>query len=185
MPPAHRTSTNALRADRLAYTDHPCPGGNGELIHQADDSEVIDQYLRLGQDALAKQYADSHHLDALYQQRLAAHQQRWTNDAQRQADEATPRNSATSRRASRRWPTKPPNATGCRPKTRRCASRTTTYRDQLRQPVYNAATAYWGVVPPYGNATPRPSPATATARKRAGLHTVQAAGRWPRGMLKG
>jgi hypothetical protein len=73
---------------RIEYTDHPCPGNSGELIHQADDSEVIDQYLDLGQEAVAKRYAQSHHLDALYEDRLKVHQQRMEETAQRQADEA-------------------------------------------------------------------------------------------------
>jgi hypothetical protein len=73
---------------RVEYTDHPCPGASGELIHQADDSEVIDQYLDLGQDAVARRYAQSRHLDGLYEARLKAHQQRMEERAQRQADEA-------------------------------------------------------------------------------------------------
>jgi hypothetical protein len=33
---------------QVEYTDKPCPG-SGELVHRADDTEIIDRYLRLGQ----------------------------------------------------------------------------------------------------------------------------------------
>jgi hypothetical protein len=73
---------------QVAYTDRPCPGGKGELLHQADDSEIIDQYLDLGQDDVAKRYAVSHNIDSLYKQRLEARKQRMEAKAQQQADEA-------------------------------------------------------------------------------------------------
>jgi hypothetical protein len=75
------------RDGQVSYTDHPCPKGGGELLHQADDTEIIDRYLRLGQDKLAKSYADSHHLEALYQQRIEARQQAQDEKEQRQADD--------------------------------------------------------------------------------------------------
>jgi hypothetical protein len=71
------------KGGQVTYTDRPCAGGNGEVIHKADDADIIDQYLRLGQVDLAKRYADSHHLDALYQQRLLAHQQAAQEEEQR------------------------------------------------------------------------------------------------------
>ena len=82
---------------QLEYTDHPCPGGKGELIHQADDREVIDHYLNLGQVDVAKRYADAHHLDALYKDRLASYQQKMDDKAQQQADDG-----CDNQRANRR-----------------------------------------------------------------------------------
>jgi hypothetical protein len=72
----------------VAYTDHPCPSGKGELLHKADDSEMIDSYLRLGQDDLARKYASARHLDALYKERVAAYRQDQQEKAQREQDEA-------------------------------------------------------------------------------------------------
>jgi hypothetical protein len=138
------------RTGQLEYTDRPCRDGKGELIHQADDGEIIDQYLRLGQDAKAKTYADAHHLEALYQQRLAAHKQLEDN-AQRQADEAI----ATQQRdeAARQQALADDAASRNRLRAENDALRQQNdeYRDQLAQPVYNAPPAYWGAVPPYWN----------------------------------
>lgn len=60
---------------RVEFTDQPC-SGPGELIHKADHGEVIDRFLNLGQLELAQRYAESHRLEALYQERLSAHEQR-------------------------------------------------------------------------------------------------------------
>jgi len=73
---------------QIEYTDHACRSGTSELIHQASDSEVIHQYLDLGQDALAKNYADSHHLDVLYKDLLEARQEKMQAEAMLQANEA-------------------------------------------------------------------------------------------------
>jgi hypothetical protein len=139
------------RSGQLEYTDRPCPGGKGELIHQADDGEIIDQYLRLGQEAKAKTYADAHHLEALYQQRLAAYQQQVQDNAQRQADEAV----ATQQRdeAARQQALADDAASRDRLRAENDALRRQNdeYRDQLAQPAYNAPPAYWGAVPPYWN----------------------------------
>jgi hypothetical protein len=139
------------RTGQLEYTDRPCRDGKGELIHQADDGEIIDQYLRLGQDAKAKTYADAHHLEALYQQRLAAHKQQLEDNAQRQADEAI----ATQQRdeAARQQALADDAASRNRLRAENDALRQQNdeYRDQLAQPVYNAPPAYWGAVPPYWN----------------------------------
>jgi hypothetical protein len=136
-------------AGQLEYTDRPCPGGNGDLIHQADDSEVIDQYLRLGQDAKAKTYADARHLEALYQQRLAAHQQQMEEKAQRQADEsiaAQQRDEAAQQQALADDAAKRDRL---RAENDALRQQNDEYRDQLAQPVYNNPPAYWGAVPPY------------------------------------
>jgi len=139
------------RAGQLEYTDHPCRDGKGELIHQADDSEIIDQYLRLGQQAKAKSYADSNHLEALYQQRLDAYQQAMADQAQRQADEAI----ASQQRdeAARQQALADAAASRNRLRAENDALRQQNdeYRDQLAQPAYNAPPAYWGAVPPYWN----------------------------------
>jgi hypothetical protein len=141
----------STRTGQLEYTDRPCRDGKGELIHQADDGEIIDQYLRLGQDAKAKTYADAHHLEALYQQRLAAHKQQLEDNAQRQADEAI----ATQQRdeAARQQALADDAASRNRLRAENDALRQQNdeYRDQLAQPVYNAPPAYWGAVPPYWN----------------------------------
>ncbi len=76
------------KAGQIEYTDHACRSGKSELIHQASDSEIIHQYLDLGQDALAKNYADSHHLDVLYKDLLEARQEKMQAEAMLQANEA-------------------------------------------------------------------------------------------------
>jgi Putative GTPases (G3E family) len=139
-------------AGQLEYTDRPCRDGKGELIHQADDSEIIDQYLRLGQDAKAKTYADAHHLEALYQQRLAAHKQQLEDNAQRQADEAI----AAQQRdvlGAQQQALADDAASRERLRAENDALRRQNdeYRDQLAQPIYNAPPAYWGAVSPYWN----------------------------------
>lgn len=135
---------------QVAYTDHPCPNGSGELLHQADDTEVIDRYLRLGQDELAKRYADSRHLDALYQQRLDARQQAMDEKAQREADAAyaaqqrdeEARQQALADQAAERDRLHAENAA--------LRQQNADYQNQLSQPVYNAPPVYWGP-PPYRN----------------------------------
>ena len=139
------------KAGQLEYTDRPCPSGNGELIHQADDSEIIDQYLRLGQDAKAKSYAESHHLEALYQQRLAAHQQAMDDKAQRQADEAIAAQQRDEAARQQAQADDAANRDRLRAENDALRQQNDAYRDQLAQPVYNAPPAYWGAVPPYWN----------------------------------
>ena len=141
----------ALPNGSVAYTDHPCAAGHGELLHKADDSEVIDRYLRLGQDKLAKQYADARHLDTLYQDRLAAYQsaqeqkaQRQQQDAiaaQQQQDEA--RQQASFNHVGERNRLEAENDT--------LRQQNDQYRDELSQPVPQYAPAYWGgAYPSYG-----------------------------------
>ena len=136
---------------QIAYTDHPCPNGSGELLHQADDTEVIDRYLRLGQDELAKRYAQSRHLEALYQQRLDARRQAMDEKAQRDADEAY----AAQQRAEEAQQQALADQAAAQAADRdrlqaenaALRQQNADYQDQLSQPVYNAPPAYWG--PPY------------------------------------
>jgi len=139
----------------VAYTDHPCADGKGELLHQADDSELIDRYLRLGQDTLARQYADARHLDALYKDRLAAYQQTQEEKAQREQGEALAarqredeaRQQALFDQASERNRLQAENDA--------LRQQNDQYRDELSQPVDDYAPVYWGAAaPPYGNRPP-------------------------------
>ncbi|OOG58396.1 hypothetical protein B0E48_06150 [Rhodanobacter sp. C03] len=137
------------RAGQVEYTDHPCPAGKGELIHQASDSEIIDQYLDLGQDALAKRYADSRHLGALYQQRLDAYQQRMDARAQQQADEALAAKQRSEDARQQALLDAAANHRRLRAENDALRQQNDQYRDQLAQPVYGEAPAYWGAAPPY------------------------------------
>ena len=131
----------------VAYTDHPCPAGHGELLHKADDTEVIDRYLRLGQDNLAKRYADARNLDALYKDRLAAYQNAQEEKAQREREEdlaAQQREDdahqqALSDQASARNRLEAENDA--------LRQQNNQYRDELSQPA-EYAPMYWGGVPP-------------------------------------
>lgn len=136
------------KAGQVEYTDRPCPGGKGELIHQASDSEIIDQYLDLGQDALAKRYADARHLEALYKQRLDAYQQKMEARARQQADEAKQRDDDARQQALLDQAADRGRLQGENDALRQ---QNDQYRDQLAQPVYGEAPAYWGAVPPYWN----------------------------------
>lgn len=143
------------QAGRIEYTDHPCAGAKGQLIHQADDSEILDQYLDLGQDALARRYADAHHLDALYRQRREAYRQRMQARAAQQAAQAL----ADQRRqqASRQQAQVDEAANRGRLQGENDALRQQIdqYRDQQAQssyrnvPAYYGAPAYWN--PGYGH----------------------------------
>ncbi|MEO8999512.1 MAG: DUF4124 domain-containing protein [Rhodanobacter sp.] len=139
------------RAGQLEYTDHPCRDGKGELIHQADDSEIIDQYLRLGQQAKAQSYADSHHLEALYQQRVALHQQAMEEKAQRQADDAVAAQQRDEAAQQQTLANAAANHDRLRAENDALRQQNDEYRNQLAQPVYNAPPAYWGAVPRYLN----------------------------------
>ena len=133
---------------QVAYTNHPCPGGNGELLHQADDTEVIDRYLRLGQDDLAKRYADSRHLETLYQQRLDARQQAMDEKAQRQADEAYAAEQRAEETRQQALVDEAAERNRLQAENEALRQQNDAYQDQLNQPVYNAPPAYW-VAPPY------------------------------------
>lgn len=136
---------------QVAYTDQPCPDDKGQLIHKADDAEVIDQYLRLGQTRLAQQYADEHHLEALYKDRLEAHQQAMDDKADRQAEEQI----AAQQRAEQDQQqaiadTDAANRARLRNENDALRQQNDAYRDQLNTPVYNPPPAYWDPAPSYG-----------------------------------
>jgi hypothetical protein len=139
----------------VEYTDRPCPGVKGELIHQADDSEVIDQYLRLGQDKLAEKYAESRHLQGLYKQRVAAHQQKVAQEDERKADAqaaATLRDEQARRQAQEQAAADDAaNRDQLREENDALRQQNAQYRDQLAEPVYYPPPAYWGSTPPYGD----------------------------------
>ncbi|TAL89151.1 MAG: DUF4124 domain-containing protein [Rhodanobacter sp.] len=134
----------------VAYTDHPCRAGNGELLHKADDSEVIDRYLRLGQDQLARQYADARHLGALYKERLAAYQQAQEEKARRQHEQAlvAQQRDEAARQQARQNQIAERNRLEAENDALR--QQNDQYRDELARPVPAYAPAYWGVAPaPY------------------------------------
>ncbi|WP_449427834.1 DUF4124 domain-containing protein [Rhodanobacter umsongensis] len=136
---------------QLEYTDRPCPGGKGELIHQADDSEVIDHYLNLGQVDIARRYADAHHLDALYKDRLAAYQQKMDDKAQQQADAAADAQQHAEDARQQAIADQSANTNRLlQAQNDALRQQNAEYADQLSQPTYYAAPAYWGAVaPPY------------------------------------
>jgi hypothetical protein len=135
---------------QVTYTDHPCPNAKGELIHKADDADVIDQYLRLGQNKLAKQYADARHLEALYEQHLAAYQREMDEKADRQADEQI---AAQQRQQQQQQQQAIADAAAHRERLRdendALRQQNDAYRDQLAAPVYREPAPYWGE-PGYG-----------------------------------
>jgi hypothetical protein len=137
------------KGGQLEYTDRPCPGGSGELIHQASDSEIIDQYLDLGQDALAKSYADSHHLQGLYQQRADAYQQKMQAQAQQQADDERQRAVDAQQQAQISEAAYRGRLQG---ENNALRAQNDQYLDQLSQPVYGDTPAYapvyWGALAP-------------------------------------
>ena len=137
------------KGGQLEYTDRPCSGGKGELIHQASDSEIIDQYLDLGQKALAKRYADSHNLQGLYQERVDAYRQKMQAQAQQRIDDEKQREADAKQQeliseAAYRGRLQGENNA--------LRQQNEEYLDQLSQPVYGGyAPAYWGAIPPYWN----------------------------------
>ncbi|WP_426700253.1 DUF4124 domain-containing protein [Rhodanobacter sp. Col0626] len=139
------------RGGQVAYTDRPCPNGAGELIHQADDSEVIDQYLRLGQDELAKRYADSHHLEALYKEHVAARQQAQEEKAQRQAEDAQAAQQRAEQEQQQTLVDEAAERNRLQGENEVLRQQNDAYQDQLQQQTYNPPPAYWV---PYPNRRP-------------------------------
>ncbi len=143
------------KGNSVEYTDHPCPGHAGELIHQASDQEVIDQYLDLGQLDLARRYADARHLDPLYQQRLAAYQQRLQDKAARQAEQAqADRQRAEAAEKQALADEQQAHRDQLQAENDLLRQQNDQYRNQVQQPVYGYASGYvpnyWGgSVPPY------------------------------------
>ena len=134
----------------VAYTDHPCADGKGQLLHQADDSEVIDRYLRLGQDDLARKYAHARHLDALYEERVAAYRQTQEDAEQRRYDEAL---AAQQREDAARQQAQLDQAAErdqLQAENEALRQQNDQYREVLSQPVNDYAPLYWGApAPPY------------------------------------
>lgn len=136
---------------RVEYTDHPCPGDHGVLIHQADDREIIDHYLDLGQDAVAKRYADSHHLQALYQQRLDAYQRKMQARTRQQAADALAAKQREEAARQQALVDAAANRGRLQGENDALHQQIDQYRSQQAQPAYSEAPAYWGGASPYLN----------------------------------
>lgn len=140
----------------VAYTDHPCPAGHGELLHKADDTEVIDRYLRLGQDNLAKQYADARHLDELYKDRLAAYQSAQEEKAQRQQQDATAAQQRDDEARQQALFDQATTRNRLEAENNSLRQQNDQYRDELSQPASEYAPVYWGGAPPPYRRQPHP-----------------------------
>lgn len=138
-----------VKNGQVAFTDQPCPGTKGELLHKADDADVIDQYLRLGQDKLAKQYADDRHLAALYKQRLAVRQRSMDEKADRAADEQMAAQQRQEQQRQQAIADAAVHREHLRDENDALRQQNDAYRDQLNAPVYNEPAPYWGA-PRYG-----------------------------------
>ena len=136
---------------RVEYTDHPCPGDRGVLIHQADDREIIDHYLDLGQTAVAKRYADSHHLQALYQERLGAYNRKMQAGATQQAADALAAKQREEAAQQQALFDAAANRGRLQGENDALRQQIDQYRSQQTQPAYNEAPAYWGGASPYLN----------------------------------
>lgn len=136
-------------AGTVAYTDHPCPGGKGELLHKADDGEIIDQYLRLGQQNLARQYADARHLEALYKERLAAYQQSAQEKTRRQQDEMLAEQQRDEQAQQQTLAERAARREQLAAENEALRQQNNQYRDELTRPVDNYPPAYWGRPPHY------------------------------------
>ncbi len=155
----------------VAYTDYPCPTGKGELLYQADDSEVIDRYLRLGQDNLARQYADDHHLGALYKERLAIYQQTQEEKAQRRHEEALAAQQREYDAQQQALQDRLADRNRLEAENDVLRQQNDQYRDELSQPVPDQAPIYWGVAPPpYGHGPHRPDPGSRWTPPRAPVY---------------
>lgn len=139
----------------VSYTDVPCPGKHGELLHQADDAEIIDQYLRLGQMTKAQNYAQSHHLDALYTQRLAAYQEQQKANAERDAAEAAAAQQSAEQARQQALADQAADAAELREQNQLLREQNNAYQNELSsQPAYYAPPLYWIPTPPYGHRPP-------------------------------
>jgi hypothetical protein len=132
---------------QVEYTDKPCPG-SGELVHRADDTEIIDRYLRLGQLDAAKNYADARQLQALYQQRLEAHVQAENERAQRQAaEEAAAQQREQEAQQQQALADAEANRQHLLIENEALRQQNAQYRDELTQPPGIYASPYWGASP--------------------------------------
>ncbi len=132
----------------VEYTDRPCPGHTGKLIHQADDTEIIDQYLDLGRIDAAQNYAASRNLMGLYKDRLAVYQRR--QDARQQHEladaKAEQAQSAQAARDAKQQALADQQArqAGLLAENDALREQNVHYRDALNRPSYNYAPNYWG-----------------------------------------
>jgi hypothetical protein len=132
---------------QVEYTDKPCPG-NGELLHRANDTEIIDRYLRLGQIDAAKSYADARQLQALYQQRLEAHMQAESERTRRQADEAAATRQREQLEAQQQaLADAEANRQHLLIENETLRQQNAQYQDELAQPQGIYASPYWGASP--------------------------------------
>lgn len=148
-----------MQGGQVAYTDHPCAPGKGELLHQADATETIDYYLRLGQDGQAEAWAKAHHQEPLYQQRVALRDaaakaqaeraQRQAQAAQQQAEQA--RAQAQQLASQQALATQAAESARLQAENAALRQQNDAYQAELDQPAY--------VMPPYGWGRPlRPYP---------------------------
>lgn len=133
----------------IAYTDYPCSGGKAELLHQADDSDVIDRYLRLGQDDLARKYADARHLDALYRDRLAIYQQAQEDKARRRHEEALAAQQREYEAQQQALQDQLAERNRLEAENDALRQQNDQYRDELSRPIPEYAPVYWGAPPLY------------------------------------
>lgn len=137
----------------ISYTDVPCAGEAGKLLHQANDAEIIDQFLRLGQGDRAQSYAHAHHLDDLYTQRLTLYQQQLTQRAEQAAAEATAAQQSAELARQQALAEQAANSAALRAQNQLLREQNSQYQAELSRP-YNAAPLYWNPAPnywPYGN----------------------------------
>ena len=140
-----------MNAGVVEYTDVPCARGHGEVIHRADDSEIIDKYLHLGQDVLARRYADSHGVDALYEERVATYRQQMKDDeVRRQQDETIAAEQRSEKARQQALANEADNRARLQAENDKLRQQNDEYRDQLAQPVNDDPLIYWSAIsPPY------------------------------------
>lgn len=139
---------------QVAYTDQPCAGSKGELLHQADATETIDRYLRLGQNQLAESWAKSHHQEALYRERLELHEQAMKARDERAAQDAALRAQQAQDQAEQQSKDQEQAAQAAQAAARaqleaentNLRQQNAAYQAELSQPVYAPvyAPGYWG-----------------------------------------
>jgi hypothetical protein len=131
------------------YTDRPCAGNRGTLIHQPDDTETIDHLLDTGQQDVARRYATSHHVEALYKSRLEVYWRRMDAASQAQADDA--RSAAERDAAASRQQIADEQARQAQLQAENNLLRqqNAQYQDAQSQPANNYSPNYWSPGLPY------------------------------------
>lgn len=147
-PAAAQNIYKCTHGGQVEYTDKPCAGRSGELVHKADDSEIIDRYLRLGQNDAAKNYADARQLQALYQQRLEAYVQAANEQARRQVDEAAAARQREQQAQQQALADDEANRVRLTAENEALRQQNAQYQDELTQPAGIYASPYWGAPPP-------------------------------------